>query len=282
VTRSDANGEELVPNDVSSLLLEITKCPVVQFCLGQPEQSHPCAELVRSQGAATLADFQVPEPWSGPIATAPILFISSNPSISRSDPPSDLDEEYPTGSSAAWPDARIVDFFDGRFGGGREEWIHGGIHYRRKDGSFTTGKEWVRFWASAQNRASEALGRPAIPGHDYAMTEVVRCKSTGEDGVFDAARHCPDRYLDRTLSVANAGLLICFGTFARDEVQRRYDLPTRQVLVGPVEIAGRERYVVFLPHPNRPLPARHREKKKLSEALTDDELTAVQLFLRDA
>jgi hypothetical protein len=103
-------GGQLVPNDVSSLLLEIATRPVVQCCLEQPEQSHPCAELVRSQGAVTLADFQLPEPWSGPIATAPILFVSSNPSISRSDPPSDLDEEYPTWS-ATWPDTSVVDFF---------------------------------------------------------------------------------------------------------------------------------------------------------------------------
>jgi uracil-DNA glycosylase len=172
-------------------------------------------------------------------------------------------------------------FFNGRLGSGREEWIRGGFHYRRKDGSFTSGGQWVRFWASAQKRATEALGRPAIPGRDYAMTEVVRCKSLGERGVTSAARHCPDRYLDRTLSVANAGLLICFGTFARDEVQRRYNLPAGQVLVGPLQIAGRERYVVFLPHPNRPLPANRPEKKKLIEALTDDELSAVQSFLRE-
>jgi hypothetical protein len=264
------------------LLLEIAKCPVVQCCLEQPERSHPCAEIVLSQGAATIADFQVPEPWSGPIATAPILFISSNPSISRSDPPSDLDEEYPTRSSTTWPDARLVDSFDRRFGGGQEEWTRRGIFYRRKDGTFTSGNNWVRFWASAKERASEALGRPAVPGHDYAMTEVVRCKSKRERGVHAAACECPDRYLDRTLSVANAGLLICFGNFARDEMRRRYNLPTGHVLVGPVEIAGRNRYVVFLPHPNRPLAAHRPEKKKLIEALTADELTAVQSFLREA
>jgi hypothetical protein len=281
MTRSDADGEQLVTNDDSSLLLEIAKCPVVQFCLEQPARSHPCAEIVRSQDAVTLADFQIPEPWSGPITTAPILFISSNPSISRSDPPSDLDEEYPIGSETEWPDARIVDFFEGRFGGGREEWICKGIFVRRKDGSFATGKHWVRFWASAKARATEALGRPAVLGHDYALTEIVRCKSRGERGVHAAACHCPDRYLDRTLSVANAGLLICFGNFARDEMQRRYNLPAGHVLVDPVEIAGRNRYVVFLPHPSRPLPAHRPEKKKLTEALTGDELTALQSLLRE-
>lgn len=282
MTRSPANGEHGDTADAGRLLLEIAKCPVIRICREQPGSTHPCAEIVGSQGAATMADFQVPEPWSGPIATAPILFVSSNPSISRSDPPSDLDEEYPTGSGAAWPDARLVDFFEGRFGGGRKERIRDGIYYRRQNGSFATGKHWVRFWASAKARASEALGRPAVPGRDYAMTEVVRCKSRGERGVVAAARHCPDRYLGRTLSVASAGLLVCFGNVARDEVRRRYDLSTGHVLVGPKEIGGRVRYVVFLPHPNRPLPSHRPGKKSLVAALTGDELTAVRSFLAGA
>jgi hypothetical protein len=111
MTRSDTNAANRVLNAADYLLLEIARCPVVEYCLEQPHRSHPCAEIVRSQGATELTDFQVPEPWSGPISTAPILFVSSNPSISKSFPPSDLDEEYPTGSSSSWPDARIVDFF---------------------------------------------------------------------------------------------------------------------------------------------------------------------------
>lgn len=189
--RDDGDQERRTQKDVEGLLLEIAHCPVVRRCLEQPELVHPCAQIVRSQGAATVADFQVPEPWTGQIATAPILFLSSNPSSSRSDPPSDLDEEFPTGSKDAWPDARVVDFFDKRFGDGREAWTRNGLYVLRRDGSFS--QHWVRFWASAKARATEALGREAVPGRDFAMTEVVRCKSTGEGGVASAAGHCPDR-----------------------------------------------------------------------------------------
>ena len=276
--RSTANSEHGGRIDAGSLLLAIVRCPVVGLCLEQPDPSHPCAGIVRSQGVAKLADFQVPEPWSGPIATAPILFVSSNPAIGRSDPPTPLDEEYPTGSGTEWPDERFVDYFEGRFGGGREEWTRRGIFYRRKDGSFTTGNQWVKFWASAKKRAGEALGRPAVPGRDYAMTEVVRCKSREEQGVAAAARHCPDLYLDRTLSVAAAGLLVCFGKVARDELRRRYHLPAGRVLVGPVEVAGRPRYVAFLPHPGAFGP----KPKRLVGALTGDELAAVRSFLGGA
>lgn len=263
-------------NDADGLLLEIARCPVVRLCLEQPTLDHPCAAIVRAQGVSSLAEFHLPEPWTGPIGTAPILFVSSNPSISRSAPPSDFDEESPTGDSQEWPDARVVDFFNGRFGAGGEERTRDGLYVRRRNGSFG---DWVRFWASAKARATEALGRPAIPGHDYAMTEVVRCKSRGEAGVVAAAGHCPDRYLERTIAVAAAGLLICFGKFAQDELRRRYDLPAERVLAGPVEIAGKDRYVVSLPHPNRPLPSTHPLKKKLVDALSGEELATVRTVL---
>ena len=57
----------------------------------------------------------------------------------------------------------------------------------------------------------------------------------------------------------------------------RYDLPAGRVRVGPTEVAGRVRYVVFLPHPNS-----YQEKKTLVEALTDEELAAVRSFLARA
>lgn len=272
-----ANEENRPPENVDCLLIEIALCPVVQLCLDQPQRDHPCAEIVRSQGALSVTDFQVPEPWSGPIGTAPILFVSSNPSISRSDPPSDTDEEYPTGFQSAWPDDRIIDFFEGRFGGGPEEWIRRGLVCWRKDGEFATGKHWVRFWASAKQRASEALDRPAVPGRDYAMTEVVRCKSIREIGVANAACYCPDRYLHRTLGVAAAGLVICFGNHARDEMQRRYNLHSDQALVGPLELAGQLRYVAFLPHPNA-----RSGNKRLAAALSRDDLAAARSFLAGA
>jgi hypothetical protein len=70
------------------LLLEIVRCPNVQACLADPEKKHPCRKIVQSQGEKAAEHFQVPEPWSGHLETAPILFLSSNPSISQ-------DEEYP-------------------------------------------------------------------------------------------------------------------------------------------------------------------------------------------
>lgn len=269
------NRQAHLSQEERNLLIEIARCPVVQYCLDHPRRDHPCAEIVRSQRALTVADFQVPEPWSGPIGSAPILFVSSNPSISRSDPPSDRDEEYPTGFQPIWPDERLVDFFNGRFGGGREEWIRNGIRCRMKNGEFP--RAFVKFWAAAKGRADEAFGRPAVPGRDYAMTEVVRCKSVREVGVASAACHCPDRYLDRTLRVAGAKLIVGFGKHARNELQSRYQLPTDRPLVGPIEIAGRLRCVTFLSH-----PAAFGGEKRLMDVLSEDDFDTLRKCLDGA
>ena len=72
------------------------------------------------QEARSLAGLQVPEPWSGDLEGAPILFLSSNPSISTA-------ELYPRWK---WPDEEIAGFFGRRFSGGRM----GGNRERRKEG----------------------------------------------------------------------------------------------------------------------------------------------------
>jgi len=48
------------------------------------------------------------------------------------------------------PDERVADYFAGRFGGGREEWIRQGIVGRLRDGEFSTGRQWVRIWTSVK------------------------------------------------------------------------------------------------------------------------------------
>ncbi|MGJ0493228.1 hypothetical protein [Methylobacter sp.] len=73
--------------EVSKLLLEIARCPNVQKCYNESTKYHPCSSIVLTQNVA-LDAFHLPEPWNGEIDTAPILFISSNPSIN-------INEIYP-------------------------------------------------------------------------------------------------------------------------------------------------------------------------------------------
>jgi hypothetical protein len=73
-------------------LLAVARCPIVEECLEAAEPAHPCAKLVLTQWdgvpageriATWRSRHELPEPWRGRIELAPILFVSSNPSISR-------------------------------------------------------------------------------------------------------------------------------------------------------------------------------------------------------
>ena len=99
---------------LEDLLHEIVHCDNVQECLVGEKIRHPCYSIVKSQVVSSLESFQVPEPWNGDIVDAPILFLSSNPSISEV-------EDYPCWG---WDSELIEDFFVHRFGGGKKDWVY--------------------------------------------------------------------------------------------------------------------------------------------------------------
>lgn len=91
-------------HDPKRLLLEIAGCPVAKSHFENSNFRSPCLDIVATQRAESWPTFQVPEPWSGNLTTAPILFLSSNPSISET-------EAYPRGDST---DQLLQNFFDRR------------------------------------------------------------------------------------------------------------------------------------------------------------------------
>src|ERR1700745_1036152 len=98
------------------LLHEIARCPNIHQWFTAPQNRNPCSKIISVQHSShpqTLNQHHVPEPWSGDREHAPILFLSSNPSI-------DEQEEFPLWS---WSDAWIEDFFTNRYHGGRKPWI---------------------------------------------------------------------------------------------------------------------------------------------------------------
>ena len=226
----------------NKLLLEIARCPVVRGIRDRTVELHEyCQEIVEVQKDATT--FQVPEPWVGWIEHAPILFISSNPSI-------DLHEVFPTDDREEWPDQRIIDFFQNRFSSPKG-WVKDGKVLRR-DGY--SGRK-VRFWMSAGRRASEVLQKDlgkVAPGVDFALTEVVHCKSRKEEGVHKARHFCTQRYLARILEVAAAKVLVVYGGVARDSVCSLPEVGpiTEQGFLGPLMLHGTSRILIFLPHPS--------------------------------
>jgi hypothetical protein len=210
----------------NALMLEIARCPLVAECLERGNSAHACSTIVLDQWkgvgdterrARWRTAHQLPEPWDGHLATARILFVSSNPSISgnvhsarpaevEAAPPEEFRgftaDRHPSirklgqGPRWTWEDDEIVDRYEAAF----DVYIRDGIRGINPDGS-TTGA--TRFWIEVKARARELIPhRPVRLGIDYGLTEAVRCKSRGEVGVKEGLATCSSRYLRRTLEAA--------------------------------------------------------------------------------
>lgn len=240
------------PSPSEQLLLEIAHCPYASQIRDDASLVHPCGNLVRSQ--SPMRPFQLPEPWSGDIERAPILFLSSNPSIApcvcRDRVPC-TGEVFPT---EEMPEGQVIDFFSRRF---QAPWAaltpQRGVETLRHNGAYLKGGG--KYWGWARNRADQLLGRPASIGTDFALTEVVHCKSIGVGaGVTPGCvATCTGLYLDRVLALAAAPVLICVGKQAHASIRARYPgavPPDGCRIVGPVPVGGRDRCFVFLPAPS--------------------------------
>jgi hypothetical protein len=245
----DSNEDEI--------LLDIAHCSNVRQCLEEPGRMHPCRRIVLSQQSKLLKEHQVPEPWSGNISKARLLFLSSNPSISDT-------ELYPRWS---WPEEKMRDYFSERFG----KWIRDGLYTLQQNGSYSKS---VPFWREVRARAAELYERDVKPGLDYALTEVVHCKSRNNDGVALAVDECANLYLDRVLSVSAAKIIVTLGSVAARVMAEKYRMVSDSRLHGPINLGGRDRFVVFLAQPgsNRP--------RKFASCLSTDDLALLRAALR--
>jgi hypothetical protein len=230
--------EQSSDESAEQVLLEIARCPVVASCY-RGEDGDGCRKIVLSQ-SVDHAEFHLPEPWSGDLEKARILFLASNPSLWH-------EEDYPT---AAWSDTDIIDFFHRRFAGGRKDWLKDDTRTLLKSGQHAS--RGTRFLQSVRNRATELLDHEAVPGADYALTEVVHCKSQQEFGVGEAMMPCNYRYLDRVLALSGAKVVIVLGRTARESLTYALNVPEFAVnsIYGPTTVGGMSRLFAFLPHPN--------------------------------
>ncbi len=240
-----------------NLLLEIARCPNVVRFYQDGSARNRCCEIISCQERGSIHDHQVPEPWSGRLATAPILFLSSNPSISQQ-------EDYPR---PGWSDHLMEDFFNNRFGGGIKPWVVDSRHLCKGGGR---GERKTRFWVEVQSRASELLGKRATPGLDYAISEIVHCKSKKQLGVAECLEECSGRYLDRLLSDSGAQVVVILGAHAEEVIRDRFRLNHRDGVVGPLEVGAGSKYLTFLPHPNA------RKKRKFVSNLTPEEISLLR------
>ena len=223
------------------LLRQLTQCPEV--ARARADRRHACSQIVHTQPTFPEG-FQVPEPWAGHLYQAPLLFVGSNPSIDRREPYPDWTDQ---------PDA-IGAFFDGRFGGQPGQ-VKDGIYFplreQSDDGSWHARRP-VAFWSACKRNAAWLYGRPVpdiTPGMDYAMSEVVHCKSRSEIGVAKARPQCVQRWLEPMLAASPAPVVVLLGqhaelAFAPLTGPMEY-WSTRQVMLG-----GLARTVLLARHPN--------------------------------
>ncbi|MDY7014373.1 MAG: uracil-DNA glycosylase family protein [Cyanobacteriota bacterium] len=175
---------------------------------------------------------------------------------------------YPTWD---WSSREVNDYFNNRFGRGHKSWIIDGTKSLRTDGTYSRS---TRFWAAVRQRAIELLQRDVIPGLDYALTEIVHCKSHNEIGVEQAQEQCVQAYLRRILELAKARVIVVLGVRARKVIQREFEIPTEQLLSESIEIGGYQRFFTFLPHPNA------RSERTFAKCLQHDELERLRASLR--
>jgi len=241
-------------SDLERHLLDVVHCPVAKAAWAGAE--NPCSSVVGYQ--AGRETFQVPTPWVGRLDQAAILFIGANPSTG-------FVEDYPDWT---WPDHRVVDSFQEAFTSSYG-WIQDGIRQRHVGGHYSRG---VRFWSQVKSWARELVEREPEPGVDYAITEIVRCRSQSEWGVAEAVGTCSDRFLTQTLALSPARVLAVLGQNAGGAFRSVYGLENTDLV--PATIGGHPRIVLFLPHPNA------REDKKLHKRLAPDDLDRLRAVLR--
>jgi len=235
---------------IPKLLIDILKCTIFCNLTANSDSKSSCEKIVNSQKTQDTFEkigFQLPEPWTGDIVNAPILVMSSNPGYAGF-------ELYPNFN---WPDSMMADFFMNRFKdrGSKYSWV-----YKNKvlNNDGTRGIS-VRYWTSIQKRVEELILRPAKPGIDYCITEIVHCKSPKQIGVDSALHTCSNLFLNSKLRISQAKLIIGVGSFIRDFFK------------GEKDVNGIP--IVYLPHPNS------RVSKTFSKTHSKEEIEIIREIL---
>lgn len=238
---------------MEQLLLEIAHCEN----LVNKELDNPCKKIIECQTDLTR---QLPEPWNGHLNSCKLLFISSNPSINP-------EEYFPR---TGWDDQNIIDFFLYRFDF-EHEFVKKYL-YPKLEGEYST--KWVRYWGFVRSVARQLLQYEPVAGVDYAMTEVVHCKSLHEKGVAEAMEECKRRYLNRIVAISQAKIIIAIGDNAREIINVEYALVHNTDEISYIKIGNNQIAFISLPHSNA------RKKRSLTNVLSQQTIAELQEILR--
>ena len=219
---------------------------------------------------------QLPEPWFGNIENAKVLFLSSNPSIDTSD--YDTAEDFPVNE---WDDQKIGSWHIDRVDPNATPMgVSFGLPnlpnflWRCRDNEYRgqgpKSKSPQKTWNGIHQRALEIIGQSASPSENYALTEIVHCKSINAKGVKKASSTCADMWLQRIIAISSqAKIVVLVGSHVRDLVRDGlFSLPsdfgTNTSKISHLEALTRDTFVssalgrpllfVYLPHPTSFMP----------------------------
>lgn len=211
---------------MKSLELAKSICACTEVGLALTDKNHPCHKVVMTQQDMIQGDEsmrQRPEPWIGNLENSKVLFISSNPSISD-DPDVSIREDFPTYGTAEDVAAQFfVERFVPKDGVPHATFNyegHANFLYRSNDGKYrgkgNSSAKPIETWQGVYERAKEILGDSCDPSENYALTEVVKCKSKAEKGVKEASAKCIDQWMHKVLEISPAKLVVVVGAPARN------------------------------------------------------------------
>ena len=102
-------------------------------------------------------------------------------------------------------------------------------------------------------------------------TQLLHSCSTGAQPLWSALRTCATLYLQRVLAASPAQVVVLVGQVAKDDFAEFLHLEVPDHPLGPIQVAGRDRLLVSIRHPNS-----RREVKSFQGQLTDAQLAQVR------
>lgn len=258
-------------DSLQQLVMDITRCHLARKVLGGAgaaldRSAVRCAPIVLSQLIAedgpptdphrsaedNAGRWLVPEPWNGDLARAPLLFIGQNPSASFAEDYPRLKEALQDGGGSLMR-LRFQERFD--------KWIQDGVRVKQLPGQDREYAPANRFLGRVRKVAQHLYGPDwdLVPGHDYALTEGVRCKARNALGLDEALGNCAGLYMKRTLYFSGAAVIVCMGAVAcralhlalgkDDDLARTGEVQTREWQIERQGGASNV-LVLFLRHPS--------------------------------
>jgi len=249
------------------LAVAIARCDNLSIAVR--DANHPCHKVVNFQDDSPRR--HIPEAWFGNISNSKVLLIASNPSIDMNE--DKKGENYPRSN---WTNDEISEWVTRRVD---QSWDEVPVTFQRSpfkdflwrciDGEYRgagKGTQPQPTWNNAHRLVIELLGKGANPSKNYALTEVVHCKSQNAIGVPEASAICSENWLGKIMDLAkDANVVVLLGSHVRPWAQKQFrdSVPKdfgERVSDGGLEVATRDSFVlngrvyIYLPHPTAAEP----------------------------